>query len=383
MGFLEKIRKFFDNKEILEKKEYNFETARKLIEKELEVIDENQKKRVLEANKSVLEAISNLDESIIKLRNINLNDRKEDQRIKSVVAENLSQFTEQTVKLKVELTKLEKNESYLENIERILANFNRMTKTSYQKATILVGKELEEVKLMINEIVTKIKPLYSDNLSDKDKKNKIKTILEDYKKLENLEKDCSSVDEIIKQKEENLKEIRLKIEKIDEDLKGISQTKEYQKEQQEKEKKKKDIENNDKEISEIKERINFKSLSKKYHSDEDNMEIITKYADNFKKKLIEENIEDLVEFLEKENINIDIRELKNRTIDILKVIPSKIDEKIKEMNERKQRLDYEMNNIRKEIHSFNKEKIQMKIEEIRKDIKDSVEKLMNIEIKDL
>jgi len=82
--------------------------------------------------------VKDLDEQLTILEAIDIEDRKADQRAKAITMGNLQKYLTHVKNLK---NRLEKKESF-PVINDLLADFYRRSENNYQRATLLIGKEL-------------------------------------------------------------------------------------------------------------------------------------------------------------------------------------------------------------------------------------------------
>ena len=237
-----------------------------------------------------------LDKNIDVLNNINWDKIKTEERVRSIVQDNLSNYIFYIKQLIPELKNLEKKDpsTFLDKINDTFSKFDKKSRMSYQKATFLIGKELAQVK---NDA-----RLFFKNLEEIKKSNESfikdsKTILSVSKKLEELKE----IDRIIIKIQENINysdngitSLKQKIKEIGEEIENIKQTKEFLEYQQNK----KHIENLqteiEKEIYSLKQKVDLKTLANMYHDLESKMSIVKRYKENFKKNFEKDNGEEIL-----------------------------------------------------------------------------------------
>ena len=121
---------------------------------------EKEHRILISINSIISETILTLNEQRFMLDKIDLKDRKEEERLKRIVVENISFYSSHLDKLIFNLKNLKKEslEEMLEHLNKIFLDFKQKSNTSFEKSTILVGKELGDIK----ETITK----FSNELND-------------------------------------------------------------------------------------------------------------------------------------------------------------------------------------------------------------------------
>ena len=156
-----------------------------------------------------------MQEKIKQLENLDLDQKKAEDRIKIIVKENFKSYLYYVELLIKDISNLEEINSSLDMISKInstFLNFQKKAETSYQKATYLIG-ELGQIKEEISNYFKKTETLIKEN-DDIIKISKILKSIE--KKLEELLKIDNTSEEIDKEKsknEEKINEVNNKITK--------------------------------------------------------------------------------------------------------------------------------------------------------------------------
>lgn len=241
----------------------------------------------------------------------------------------------------------------------------------YERATILIGKELAEVRNRIDNFAKEFNEKLESNRKYFEKKDLIRII------KDNLE-ELKESDKIQKQIEDSLADFKRKISKIEEDEKLFEEDyEEYKKskdsikfiEEQEKIKQENKIINE--EVLKLKQEINLKNLAKYFHEDPKKIRIIKDYSENFSNSLKHDDDISIIKLLKEANLNFNeekIKELKQklakqRLFDSdkrLKEFEDKIYKKNQDLKHERDELEHEK--IKKQRFEENHKKILKKIE---------------------
>jgi hypothetical protein len=278
----------------------------------------------------VYELIDELKEENKELGTVDLKNRKEEQRIKNIVLENLANYSSYVNKLVENLEGLEKEnlQKLVNDINKIFLEFKQKSNPSFEKATFLVGRQLEIVKESIRSFFDKVKYIEEQNKNIFQNSSIISLI---GKKIEERKRFDYSKMEIIKEEKEIEKRILRKEteEKIlEENIKKIKNSEEYtewEKRRQESGLKKREIE---KEIFEVKNMINWKNLSKIFHTNEKKMALVKDYECHFSQILEKDEEEKIIELLKEANIETGdisgrITDIRKKMGEVHKIINSK------------------------------------------------------------
>jgi hypothetical protein len=344
MGILD----FFKKKQPSEKEKINLEELRSFLSDKKKSI----KKRhdvfldLIEQKKSLV--IQDLEKNISVLEKIDLKDKKVEDRIKLIVMENLGYYINNLKKLTENLKETEKSGDIIEELNKLFFNFEKRSNMNFQKATFLIGREMEAVKNIINNFFDYLKKTIGDNrelieemkiLSFADSK------AEELKKIEETKKEITQIINRINKEISQLKELLKETEKS---LEKSKKSKELEEEtQKEKELKEKQQALNI-QILKLKEYLDFKSLASVFHSNEKKMKIIKSLQDNFIESVERDNGESIVSLLAEAGKNTS--EAKEKIFKILELkkqaeIPFvKLKEKgIKELENEIKRMNYDLN----------------------------------------
>ncbi|MFA5856387.1 MAG: hypothetical protein WC867_03450 [Candidatus Pacearchaeota archaeon] len=316
--------------------------------------------------------IINLEENIPVIKNIDLSKKKIEDRVRFIVKENLDKYIENLERFISNLRDISEynTDSLIKKINFTVFSFEDRTKLQYEKATYLIGEDLEKIKKEISNFFKDTKVILEVNKSTLEMFKAIgdiEIILIKIKQQESLEKHS---EEIIEEANKEIAKINKSIEDI---VKKISEVKSSELYSNEK-KIRQDIDLKnyelEKDIISLREFIDFKSLIKSYHTDSKKMEIIKDYKDDFKENFKKDKLEKILYLL----IGINI-ETKN------------INDKIKAINEKKDNILEFEKNISKEsqfekviIYEKDTKSLLVQIEDIKEEIDREKNKLSKFKI---
>ncbi|MBS3075321.1 hypothetical protein J4429_02570 [Candidatus Pacearchaeota archaeon] len=375
-----------ETKPIIDVQLKDLERTIKEKKKELSIKEEEILNQV--KNKTKL-LIKDLEEKSIKLENIDLNQKKTEERVKLIVKENLFYFLSNLKKLINNINNLETNElsKFIEELNKKFFDFEKKSLINYEKATFLIGKELGDVKDSISNF---FKNLNGDLNENKELFDNLKTINiceEKLKKIKELDSRKNEIKNNIKNIEIEILELTKENELFEKSIDKIKKSDSY----------KNEIDNEiliheknqqyEKELLKLRELVNFKALTNVFHSNEKIMNKINNYK-NYFKDAFESDSQTIVHLLKEAKIEDNIISKKINELKKHKEILLNLKEDKKE-NEIKHVLDIQSNikNNNSEIENLNNEKIKedkliQKFEENHKEIADELkQELMKMNFK--
>ena len=335
MGFWDFFRK---KKEEVKRESLRGEELQEWINKEKKAVRLKEENFRKEINNELEILIKNLELQKKVLEEFDVNTKKAEQRVKFIVQENLSHYVNHLSRLISRLKEIEQEIPDLDRINIAFSVFEKKSSLSYQKATILVGKEIEGLRECIRAFFRNIKNLTKEN----------QEFFEKSKKINSVEKRAQEYSECkIKKKqiEEVMNSCFLKISQFDKErllkekeIKSIKKSEKFletERERKELEREKQRLESL---LIELKSYVDFKKLANFYHSFEKEMSTVKNYRQDFRNYFEKTRGEDLILLLEE-----------------TKMIDQDIKEKIKKINELRDKIknqripDLGISNLEKEI----------------------------------
>lgn len=300
MGFFDFFKK--NKKQIVETEKISQKEFQDWLLNKKSKIEKEEKEFTISIKKRISELISELKEGISVASKIDLDEIKAEDKIKLIVKQNLHNYLDYIDKLILKLGELgEKN--IIHKINSIFHDFQKKSLMSYEKATILIGKDLAQMKESIKKFFRNIEVLIMFHQKMIDESKIIKLVEIKNKEFNEFKKAKSVIIENIEECDEktnNLKKIIKTKEVGIETLKTSDKFIEEDKKKQELVKKKQDLDND---VSVLGRMIDFKALSNFYHSFEKEMKIIKAYKENFKQMFHKTKGEDVFFLLKQSNLH--------------------------------------------------------------------------------
>ena len=254
----------------------HFNELENWIEKKRKETERNEKEIfVLIKNKSLM-IINELEEKLRILEGIDIDAKKVEEQIKLIVKENLKNYIQYVRKFIEDLNELkeERIKEVINDINKIFLEFDKKSHGSYKKVTILIGKEIAEIKGIITNFFKYLKELFNNNRNIVDSQKIILFVELNLKEIDEITGLTNKIKEKIKFLENKIKNINEDEQELLKDIEKIKKSKEHIKNTERQEKLKLNEERLKNEIYSLKGMINFRALSNVFHVNEKEMNLI-------------------------------------------------------------------------------------------------------------
>jgi len=380
MPFLDFLKKIFGEEQAKEaEKPISLENLPNKIQQETEKIRGEKEEINKVTKKKVEEFISQIKERINLLENISIDKRKEQEKIKLIVKENLKLYLEYLRNLIHNLEKAEQ-ENYIKQINNNLQFFNRVSYPAFEKSTLLIGDELGKTRGLARFFAKEINNLYGNNEKLIEKNNKINDISKNFNKIEETKNTQKAIEKNVENLNSRKEERRKKKEKLGKEILELKDSQEYQQVLKENEKIKQEIEQ---ELLEIRQKIDFKELAKIYHTIEKENRLIQNYNKNFRQALEQDNNLEIIELAKTANLDISkLASIKIKLDELKTSKPAEIEIIIRNSEDEIKNLDNENLEITSEIAEKNKKiaRLKEKISLLEKENLNKAEEILTTNI---
>lgn len=261
--------------------------------------------------------ISELKEELETLKNVDVESKKAEEKIKIIVRENLKHYCEYLEALVNTLEKIKSEKEIAEKISMRLSMFNKNSRMAFEKATILIGKELGNVRESISRFSQEFNKEVGENRDLLKDKEIIAFVEPKLKSISEMEATKSNVLRESKETEKSIENIREEIENASKKVILAEKSEEHRKFRERKNELDRMSEQLEKKISTLKESIDFRALSGMFHLNKKKMALITSYKENFKQALFEHSGKDILELLKEMDVNYDFGSSQKRIEEII------------------------------------------------------------------
>lgn len=312
---------------------------------------------------------------IIILNQVDVKLKKSEDRIKEIVSNSREKYIETVENLIINLENLKETKfsNITKKINKLFFDFSKASFKNYERSTILIGKEMADIKTDFKTFSKDLLKIFEDNKEILEIFQKIESIKVKLSLLGPLDKSIMNIKETIVYLNEKIEEKEEENNRLLNEIKRIQQSNEYKNKLKEKEKIigfEKDLKND---VFNLKQLIDFKSLINFFHINEEQMKILKDYKDDFHTYFEKDNGKIIMALLDEAKLN------NNFILEKVNLIKTKT-EKIKnyKKNIKKDETLELQNQIKEIIIQTDNLKIK-KIKEEKRDetLKENKEKLTN------
>jgi len=337
-----------------------FSEIEKWLEKKIEENQTKEKQILILVKEKIKDFNSDLRTKIILLGEFDVESKKAEDKIKEIVNNSRAQYTEAVDNLITHLENLKETRfsDFTKKINNIFLDFNKKSFKNYERATILIGKEMASIKESLKVFSKNLLKTFDENklIIDSFKnlliiKEKLNTIIQINKILEKISEKKSNLNKKINEKEKENETLKQNLEEIKISpvyLEILSKQKKIKSLREE----------SKKEILEFKQLLDFKALANFFHINKEQMNILKDHKENFHANFEKDNGKIIIELLDEAKLN------NNIILEKINLIRIKIKETVNhEKNLKKdetQELYYKIKEIGLEIDN-------LKIEEVREE----------------
>ena len=377
MGIFDIFRK--KKEEPVEK--ITFDKLDYFVDKETKSLNEKYESFTEEIKKDAGQFSLKIKQKIPSLRLINLENRKEQEKLKAVVIENLLLYVGHLEKLLEELKKIEDKgtEDYINDLQLVFNDFNKKSRISFCRATILIGKEIEKVRdIMKNFMKVLDYKIKSRDIYGTFKKEKlIDNLRLELKKLEEAKNIQKQIEDSVKNSQNKISALELEKQSAETDYENYEKSNVHAEFLNEQEKIKNENNILAEDISRLKQELNLKLLSKYFHNDKKKNELLHNYSENFINSIKDDNNLKIISIAKEAKQSIDeqkIKELRDKIMNQKMLVK---DKKLGEFENRINILEQEINEEKRNIEDENhkKQKFEKKEEEILIHVREDATKI--------
>lgn len=331
----------------------------------------------LELMKSKLfDLVDNLKKCIVDLENLNWEKIKEKERIKLIVKENLESYLDRLKKVVYDLENLKSFDRIKDELTIVFSHFDKRAAMNYQKATILIGKELAEVNENVRKFFREINKIQNENLELFRKLEAISNVKNRLEKFKESEKIILEIDSEIKSFEKKINNLKNETENYQRRIEEIKKSEKYFEELKKKERLEELMKSFQNKLSNLKNMTNFKELKKIWHKNNLEMAFVKKYNEDFGEILCHddgERFRKLIISLDNEDLLIEkLTEIKNLKKEIGKIkleksLTEDLEKNIEDLQNELLRMNSQGSIERKRVEKLEITKNSF-VEDIRKDL---------------
>ena len=393
MGLFDFFKKILEKKEepIIEQEKIVFSDIDNWIEKKRKEIGIREKKILTLIQEKIEVFINELKEKIDIAKKVDVESKKVEDRIKFISDEGRKKYIESTNDFIENLESLEKVkfEKFIEKINKIFLDFNKNSHMNYERATILIGKEMASIKKSLKIFSGDLIKIFEENKDVIDSLKKFSLIELELNKIAETDETLGKIDEAVISLNKKVNEKKEENKKILEEIEKIKKSEDYIRNLEMQGKIKLLEEGLYKDIISLKQIIDFKELANFFHVFEKQMKIVKLHRDYFQTEFRKDDGESIVKLLNESKLNNDvisekIKQIKDREEEIAKEKQEVKKDGIEKLYSATTKIILEIGNLNneKEKDEKRREKLKIRKEELVENVKGEVEGIGGVEIID-
>lgn len=350
-------------------------------EKEKEI--QNKEKQIFDLiSEKILNFERTAADRINLVKEFDLDSKKAEEKLKILTDLGRKKYIESLENFIEKIKTIEKKElkKFFEKADRIFLDFNKNSHKDYEKATILIGKEMGDIREHLKYFSRDLVDILKKNKKVLELHQKISFIKEKLGKIEENQKNCEKIKEEIRILKEKVNEKAKKREEIIQNIEEIKKSENYLKNLKAKEEI--DFFENELEekISDLKKFIDFKALANFFHIFEDSMKILKEHRENFRTAFKKDYGDRILKLLNESKLSNPsteekIKEIKDKRQKIINCRKNLKENGIELLLPEAEKLNSDICELNKEIikKSSVSEKIKTNNEELEKEIRKDAE----------
>ncbi len=324
MGIFDLIKKLIrENKaEEIAIEKLTFSDIGNWIENKIKEKELKQNEIILIINDKIDKHNNELNKKIKILKGFDVEAKKEKDKIKEIVNHSRKDYIESFENFLEKLNNLEINglEDSMKKINKIFFDFSKSSYKNYERATILIGKEMASIKDGVRVFSKDLLKTYEEN---KDVTDYFKTILQIKSKYQNINTVDNILDKIIETKSDLDKKISEKEKEnriLKENVEEIKKSQNYLDHLATQKKIEYLKEESKNDVLALKQLLDFKALANFFHINQEQIKIVKEHRENFYTHFIEDDGKSIIGLLDESKLNND------KIVEKIKEIYSKLDE---------------------------------------------------------
>jgi len=384
MGLFDFLRKRLEKKieaSKIEKEKIAFSEIGNWIEKKRNEIEIREKEVLILIQEKINLFINELKGKINIAESVDIESKKVEDKIKFITNEGRKKYIESANGFIDNLKSLEKDrlEKFIEKINKIFLDFNKNSHMSYERATILIGKEMANIKKSLKIFSGELIKVFNENKDIVDSLKKFSLIELELKKIAETDETLGKIDETVISLDKKVTEKKEENKKILEKIEKIKKSEDYVRNLERQRKIKLLEEELYKDILGLKQVIDFKALANFFHIFEEQMKIVKIHRDDFQKGFRKDDGESIVGLLDESKLKNDvisekIKQIKDRREEIAKEKQEIKKDDLEELYSATTKIILDIGNFNneKERDEKRREKLKVRKEELVEDVKGDV-----------
>lgn len=358
-SFFKKLGKEKEIEEIVIKK-LTFSEIESWLDKKGKENEVKEKEILILVKDKIRNFNTNLRAKIIILNEFDIESKKAEDRIKGIVNDSRIQYIGEVDNLIANLENLKETKlsEVIKKIDKIFFNFNKASFKNYERATILIGKEMANIKGEFKTFSKDLLKIFDNNKEISELFQRIELIKSKLDLLGPIKKSMVGTSKTIATLNEKINQKGKKNQGLLDEINKIKQGEDYKNMLKQKEKISMLEEKSKNIIFALRQFIDFKALANFFHINEKQMQILKEHKENFHANFKKDKGKRIMDLLDEAKLS------NNMILEKVNLIKTKIEEisnyKSEIKRDETQELYFKIKEIITEIDSLKIEKVKEK-----------------------
>ncbi len=244
---------------------------------------------------------------IILLNEFDVESKKAEDRIKGIVSDSRIQYIEAVDNLIDNLENLQETKflDLTKKVDKIFFDFSKSSFKNYERATILIGKEMANIKNTFKTFSRDLLQIFNNNKEISELFQKINFIKSKLNLLNPLGNNLVEIKEKVAFLNEKINEKEKENKRLLEEVDKIKESEDYRNMLKKKEKINILKEESKGTIFTLKQLLDFKALANFFHINEEQMKILKNHKENFHTNFEKDNGKMIIDLLDEAKLNND------------------------------------------------------------------------------
>lgn len=317
-------------------------------------------------------------------KSIDIDPEKAEDKLKFLTDMGREKYLESVENFIQDLENLQKKDfkRFFEDMDRIFLNFYKSSRGNYERATILIGKEMDDIREHLKNFSKDLTKIFEQNKEIIELYIKISVLRQKLKKINESKETLKKLNEEIVLLDKKITESEKETEKILEEIEKTKKSEDYLKNLKIKERIRLVKIELDKSILDLRQLIDFKALAGFFHIFEDSMEIVKAYRNDFRTTFKKDYGDEILRLLNEAKLNNEfiekkINEIKNKKEEIINYQKNFIEDSVEVLLSKIEKIKENISELNKEKDRKNKisEKLKMDKEQLKREIKEELKKM--------
>ena len=301
----------------------NYSELNPWIKKYSKKLGTEEEKAIDLIKQTITQYVKELKSRIAILQEVDVDEKKSQDSYKTIAKSGREQYIELLGQMFERFENLPKNnlKEFIERVNTIFLDFEKTSRKNYERATILIGKEMVAIKDTMKDFSKELLPIFQEKREIVTKQLNLEKALEKIDNFESNEKELENAIEETAMLEKRLTQKEGSIKDLKKELEELKKSRDYLENLSNKRKIETSEDDLKRSIMNLKQTIDFKALASFFHINPKQMEIVKECREDFYSCFMKDSGNSILKLLEESkliqrNIREKFQEIKEQIKDL-------------------------------------------------------------------